>query len=214
MNWMDNGVTRFLGRIADFMFLNILWIVCSIPIVTIGASTTAMYSVMLKLVKNEEGYIVKGFLKAFKENFKQSTIMWLLYLVVGILIVVDFRLVWVMNSSIRNVMQVFLTIMSIFLISMGIYGFSLQARYENTIKNTLKNAMILTIAKAPYTLLMLVITIAPIIVTLLTVRTLLLGILIWLMIGVSVVVWLDSLLLRRVFLIFDEPQEKVDSKKV
>ena len=148
MNWIDNGVTRFLGRIADFMFLNILWIVCSIPIITIGASTTAMYSVMLKLVKNEEGYIVKGFLKAFKENFKQSTIMWLLYLVLGILIVVDFRLVWVMNSSIRNVMQVFLTIMSIFLISMGIYGFSLQARYENTIKNTLKNAMILTIASA------------------------------------------------------------------
>ena len=54
MNWIDNGVTRFLGKVADFMFLNLLWIVCSIPIITIGASTTAMYSVMLKLVKNEE----------------------------------------------------------------------------------------------------------------------------------------------------------------
>ena len=92
MNWIDNGVTRFLGKVADFMFLNLLWIVCSIPIITIGASTTAMYSVMLKLVKNEEGYIVKGFLKAFKENFRQSTLMWLLYLVFGIVIVVDFML--------------------------------------------------------------------------------------------------------------------------
>lgn len=120
------------------MFLNLLWIVCSIPIITIGASTTAMYSVMLKLVKNEEGYIVKGFLKAFKENFRQSTLMWLLYLVFGIVIVVDFMLLRMMSPSIRTVMQVFLIFMTILLISMGIYGFALQARYENRIKNTLK----------------------------------------------------------------------------
>ena len=65
-----------------------------------------MYSVMLKLVKNEEGYIVKGFLKAFKENFRQSTLMWLLYLVFGIVIVVDFMLLRMMSPSIRTVMQV------------------------------------------------------------------------------------------------------------
>ena len=141
MNWIDNGVTRFLGKVADFMFLNLLWIVCSIPIITIGASTTAMYSVMLRLVKNEEGYIVKGFLKAFKENFRQSTLMWLLYFVFGIVIVVDFMLLRMMSPSIRTVMQVFLIFMTILLISMGIYGFALQARYENPIKNTLKNAI-------------------------------------------------------------------------
>lgn len=141
MNWIDNGVTRFLGKVADFMFLNLLWIVCSIPIITIGASTTAMYSVMLKLVKNEEGYIVKGFLKAFKENFRQSTLMWLLYLVFGIVIVVDFMLLRMMSPSIRTVMQVFLIFMTILLISMGIYGFALQARYENPIKNNIEKCI-------------------------------------------------------------------------
>lgn len=64
MNWIDNGVTRFLGKVADFMFLNLLWIVCSIPIITIGASTTAMYSVMLRLVKNEDGLHSKRVLKS------------------------------------------------------------------------------------------------------------------------------------------------------
>ena len=204
MNWIDNGVTRFLGKVADFMFLNLLWIVCSIPIITIGASTTAMYSVMLKLVKNEEGYIVKGFLKAFKENFRQRTLMWLLYLVFGIVIVVDFMLLRMMSQSIRTVMQVFLIFMTILLISMGIYGFALQARYENRIKNTLKNALILTVAKMPYTLLMLVITVVPVVVTFLTVRTLMLGFLVWLLLGVSLIVWLNSLLLRRVFLVFED----------
>ncbi len=214
MNWLDNGVTRFLGKVADFMILNILWIVCSIPIITIGASTTAMYSVMLKLVKNEEGYIAKGFLKAFKDNLKQSTLIWLLYLIFGIVIAVDFRLLGIMNPSIRTVIQVFLIFMSILLISMGIYGFALQARYENTVKNTLKNALILTVAKMPYTLLMLVITVAPVIITFLTVRTLLLGSLLWILLGVAVVVWLNSMILRKVFLIFEDAEEPDETEKV
>lgn len=214
MNWLDNGVTRFLGKVADFMILNILWIVCSIPIITIGASTTAMYSVMLKLVKNEEGYIAKGFLKAFKDNLKQSTLIWLLYLIFGIVIAVDFRLLGIMNPSIRTVIQVFLIFMSILLISMGIYGFALQARYENTVKNTLKNALILTVAKMPYTLLMLVITVAPVILTFLTVRTLLFGSLLWMLLGVAVVVWLNSMILRKVFLIFEDAEEPDETEKV
>lgn len=214
MNWLDNGVTRFLGKVADFMILNILWIVCSIPIITIGASTTAMYSVMLKLVKNEEGYIAKGFLKAFKDNLKQSTLIWLLYLIFGIVIAVDFRLLGIMNPSIRTAIQVFLIFMSILLISMGIYGFALQARYENTVKNTLKNALILTVAKMPYTLLMLVITVAPVILTFLTVRTLLFGSLLWMLLGVAVVVWLNSMILRKVFLIFEDAEEPDETEKV
>ena len=214
MNWIDNGVTRFLGKVADFMFLNLLWIVCSIPIITIGASTTAMYSVMLRLVKNEEGYIVKGFLKAFKENFRQSTLMWLLYFVFGIVIVVDFMLLRMMSPSIRTVMQVFLIFMTILLISIGIYVFALQARYEIPMKNTLKNALILTVAKMPYTLLMLVITVVPVVVTFLTVRTLMLGFLVWLLLGVSLIVWLNSLLLRRVFLVFEDIETPEKAEKI
>ena len=79
----DNPVISGMSRIFDMMCLNVLWLVCSLPIFTIGASTTAMYTVMLKVVKNEEGYIVKGFFKAFKENFKKSTIIWLILLVIG-----------------------------------------------------------------------------------------------------------------------------------
>ena len=79
----DNPIISGMSRIFDMMCLNVLWLVCSLPIFTIGASTTAMYTVMLKVVKNEEGYIVKGFFKAFKENFKKSTIIWLILLVIG-----------------------------------------------------------------------------------------------------------------------------------
>ena len=74
---MDNGLFRALGKLADLMLLNILFLVCSLPIFTIGASFTAMYYVTLKLAENEEGYIARGFLKSFKQNFKQATIIWL-----------------------------------------------------------------------------------------------------------------------------------------
>ena len=75
---MDSPVMRFLSRMADLMIMNLVVTICCIPIVTIGASITAMHYVMLKLVRGEDGYIVKDFFKSFKQNFKQSTIIWLI----------------------------------------------------------------------------------------------------------------------------------------
>ena len=151
MNWTDNVVMRALGRLCDFMLLNILWVVCSIPLVTIGASTTALYTVMLKVVKNEEGYIVKGFLGAFKENFKKSTLIWLILAVLGIIIGIDSRVAAGMSSTMRTVFQSIFIIFSIVWLCVVIYVFPLTARYENSIRNTFKNALILSVAKLPYT---------------------------------------------------------------
>ena len=85
----DNPVWRFIGKFFDIMVLNILWTVCSIPIVTMGASTTAVYYVMLKLVRDEEGPTVKSFFRSWRENFKQATAIWLLLLAAGALIAFD-----------------------------------------------------------------------------------------------------------------------------
>lgn len=208
MNWTDNVVTRGLSRICDFMLLNIMWVICSIPLFTIGASTTALYTVMLKVVRNEEGYIVKGFIGAFKENFKKSTILWLILAAIGIVIGIDSRLALGMQSTMRTVFQSVFIVFGLIWLCVVIYVFPLTARYENTIKNTIKNALILSVAKLPYTLLMVVVTAGPVILTLLDTRTLLIGLGIWIIIGVSVVVWLNSFLLRKAFEIFhtDEKQ--------
>ena len=69
---VDGKFAQFMGKLADIIILNVLLVVCSIPIVTAGAAATAFYYVMLKLVKNEESYVFRSFLKAFRENFKQS----------------------------------------------------------------------------------------------------------------------------------------------
>lgn len=104
---MDSPVMRFLSRLCDLMILNILCLICCIPIVTIGASITALYSVTLKMVKGEDSYIAKGFFKGFRQNFKISTIIWLILLVIGALLAFDFRAVNMLPAALQNVFLYF-----------------------------------------------------------------------------------------------------------
>ena len=198
-DWIDNPIVRGISRLVDFVILNLLWLVCSIPVITIGASTTALFSVTLKLVKNEEGYIVKGYLKAFKENWKQSTALWSIFLLADIVLIIDFSALKLMSDNLATFYRVLFGIMACLLFSAMIYAFGLQARFVNTVKNTLKNAVILVFARLPYTALLLVITIAPVTVTFLTAQTLVIGFIVWLFIGFAAVASLQSLVLRCVF---------------
>lgn len=208
INWLENPIMQGIGRVADFIMLNLLWILCSIPIITIGASTTALYTVMLKLVKNEEGYIVKGFFKAFKENFKQSTVLELIFLVASTILIVDFTALRLMPGKLASAMWIFLVLMLCLLICTAVYAFSLQARFVNTVKNTLKNAVILVFAKLPFTALLLILTAGPVFVTFLSGQTLMIGFMVWLFGGVALVTWLQSFILRHIFKKLEEPQQE------
>lgn len=212
-NLMDNVVMRAMGKICDMFFLNILWVVCSIPIITIGASTTALYTVMLKFVRNEEGYIFRSFFKAFKENFRQSTVIWLIIAAFGALWWVDFRIAGMMGAGIGDVLRIIFLIIGFFLLSVTIYIFPLTARYENKISATFKNALILSIAKLPYTLLMVVVFAAAVLLSLWNTMTLMLAVPIWILFGVSLIVWINSWLLRRVFTVFEKDEENTKEKE-
>ena len=202
-NITDNIIVRALSKICDMVCLNILWLICSIPIITIGASTAALYTVMLKMVKNEEGYIFRGFFKAFKSNFKQSTIMWIVILLLGIVCWIDYRVAGVMPGMGGSIMRIRFLLLGFILLSVTIYIFPLTARYENTIRNTVRNALILTVGKLPYTLLMVVVTVGSVIISLWNSMTLMFAIPLWFIIGVSLIAWINSYILRRVFMIFD-----------
>lgn len=139
----DNPVMQFITKIVYSVYLNILWFICCIPVVTAGAATTALYYVTLKMAKNEEGGITKSFFKAFKENFKQSTIVWLILLALGIVLGIDGYVLWHMRFE-----NVFWTIITaIFLVAAAaylivvMYIFPLMARFENTIFAMFKNSL-------------------------------------------------------------------------
>lgn len=212
-NWTDNVVMRALGKMGDMICLNVMWVICCIPIITIGASTVALYTVMLKMVKNEEGYIFRGFLKAFKTNFKQSTIIWIILLLLGILWTVDFRVAGVIPGMAGIVLRALFLTLGFVLLSVTIYIFPLTARYENSIKGTFKNALILTVAKLPYTFLMVAIVVAAVFASLWSAFTLLFSLPLWLFFGVSLIVWINSYILRRVFVVFEGSDSTAEEDK-
>ena len=135
-NITDNVIVRALNKICDMVCLNVLWLICCIPIVTIGASTTALYTVMLKMVRNEEGYIFRGFFKAFKSNFKQSTIIWIVILLLGIVCWIDFQVAGMIPGTAGLVMRSIFILVGFILLSVINYIFPLAARYENSIRAT------------------------------------------------------------------------------
>ena len=113
---VDGKFAQFMGKLADIIILNVLLVVCSIPIVTAGAAATAFYYVMLKLVKNEESYVFRSFLKAFRENFKQSTIVYLIILGVAAVIGIDFYFAVEQGGGTGNPLFVVFCIIALFFI--------------------------------------------------------------------------------------------------
>lgn len=200
----DNVIVRALSKICDMVCLNLLWVMCSIPVFTIGASTTALYSVMLKMVKNEEGYIFRSFFKAFKSNFKQSTAVWLLMLFLSIVCWIDLRMAGMLTGTAGLILRSVFLLVGFVILSVVIYVFPLIARYENSTRATLRNAVILTVGKLPYSILMVAIVIAAVLLSLWNTVTLMFALPLWILIIVSLIAWVNSYILRRTFMIFEK----------
>lgn len=163
---LDSPLFRFLNMVYNLVILHILWILYSIPLVTIGASTTALYYSCMKLLRTKEGYVHKNFHKAFKENFKQSTLIWLGMVVVGLLFTLDIRIGMSLDNTMGKVMIVGCSIFLIPLVLIAVYIFPVQAKFENRIRDNLKNALILSLKHFPLSLFILAIYATFIILTL------------------------------------------------
>lgn len=196
----DNPVWRFIGKFFDIMILNILWTICSLPIVTVGASTTAVYYVTLKLVRDEEGSsTIKDFFKSFKENFKQATVIWLILLLVGAVLAGDLYIFTMLMTG-SGKLRIFLIALFIgfAIVYAGIFTFvfPLQSRFYNPVKITLFNAFFMSVRHFLNTLGILVIDAAiPLIAV--TLGTVLQPILF--LFGFPLIAYLNSFLLAPIF---------------
>lgn len=140
---VDSPLYRFLSKLLDVIQLNFLWIIFSIPIVTIGASTVAAMSVALKMVDDEEGYIGRGFLKAFKENWKQGTLLWLITVVAVYGIYLDFQFFEALDGN-PMIFLIIGIVSIVVVVSALLYAYPLLARYENTLFCTIQNSIEIT----------------------------------------------------------------------
>lgn len=161
---MDSPVMRFLNRMADMIILNILMIVCCIPIITAGAAFTAMHYVLLKMVRDEEGYLVRGFFKSFAQNFRQATLIWLLMLLIIAVYVGDWFIFVYSGVVFPRVLVIGVMAIGIVILMVSMYVFPLLARFDNTIRKTINNAVLLAFANLPRTILMIVLYALPFVI--------------------------------------------------
>ncbi len=159
----DSKFMEIIGRITDLILLNILFLITCLPVFTIGASVTALYTLCFRLMREEYSGIVKSYFKAFKDNFKQATVIWLLLLAAGIPALYYFSLLFQMDSILRYSSFVFVIIAVLGLMA-GSYVFPWISQFENTTAQALKNALILSISLLPRSLCVLAINLVPLIV--------------------------------------------------
>ena len=156
----DTKFWGLLDKITDIVILNFLFIVSSLPIVTIGASISATYSVSLKKIKNEDISVSKEFIKKFRADFKVSTIVWILMIVVGGVLLLDFHISNLVSNGILSIILKFIsTLVGVIYLFSLTYIFPIISKFDNTIKNTIINSILISIQSLPYTIIMFVMNI-------------------------------------------------------
>lgn len=170
---VDGGIYKFLSRFWDMVKLNFLWLICSLPIVTVGVSTIAAYTVTLKMIDDKEGYVAKSFFKAFKDNFKQGMAVGIITLVCMYVLFLDFQLA---NSSVAifvvGIISAYLFLMVL------IYTYPLLARYDNRLLQTMKNSWLISTRFFGKTFMLLFVIAIEVVVFLFNSITLIVGVLI------------------------------------
>ncbi len=210
----EGPVFTFLSRVADLFWLNLLYILCCIPVVTVGAATTALYYVTLKMAKDEEGYITRSYFKSFKENFIQATIIWVILLVVMVIMFIDLRIAnggnltdFFDNPAVSNVVIVAVGVMAIVILMTVTYVFALLAQFDNTVINTVKNAFLISVRHLPYTFLMIVVTAIPYVLIWFSPAMLILVLIMF-----SATAYINSKSFNKIFILYMPKEEGIDGE--
>ena len=167
---LDSPLMNVLNKMADLMWLNILTLICCIPVITAGAALNFMHYVALKIVRNEESYITRSFFKSFKTNFRQATLIWLLLMLVAAILGGDYYIITKSGMQFSQVLVVLIMAAGVLVICTSLYVFPVLAKFDNTIMGTIRNAFIMSILQLPKTVVMFVMAFFPLIIYLVSLR--------------------------------------------
>ena len=204
----ENPVWQFMGRIADLMILNAMALIFSIPIITIGASWTALYYCTVKIVRKEDTYVWKEFWNSFKSNFKQATIIWLILIPFLAILFVDVLMWYNDPTLLPKVLKVTTVIVICIVLAITIYVFPILSHFDNTTRNTLKNAFLVSMINIPYTLYFMFLLLLPIVIVWIDLRFMMLDMLM----GISLPALLASFGWSRIFNKLEPPKQEEDEE--
>ncbi len=153
----DSPLMRLLSKAADLIWLNILCLLCSLPVFTIGASFTAMQTIFYRLLHNEDVYVTREYFASFARNFKQATLVWLIFLFIYAFLGFDYLFLIDDSDAFGFFLKTVAAILLVIVFLISLYVFPILSRYENTTKETLKNACIIAISHPFRSIVMLLV---------------------------------------------------------
>lgn len=146
----ESKIGAVLTAVIEIVTAGLLWLLCSLPVVTLGASSTALYYAVVKCIRHERGGLTKSFFKAFRRDFRTATLIWLIFLAAGVLFAADVRAFSQMNGALSTVGKILL----LALLAFFPWVFAFISRFSNTVGGTLKYCGYLALRNIGKTVLM------------------------------------------------------------
>lgn len=196
---IDNPFFQSMSWLGDIILLNVIFVVCCFPVITVGTSCTSLYRILFRMRRKESVYVIRDFWAVFKEEWKQSTVLWAAAGIAGVILAVDLYVTGRMQGGLWTVLGIGAGLLFLLWAMTTSYVFAVEARFTNTAVNQIKNAFLMACRHIWITVpLVLVNAVLPVC---LIVRVQLFGALVplYLVAGFGLTGYLKAMLLERVF---------------
>lgn len=201
MNFLsiDGPIYGMAKKLTNILTMSILWLVCSIPVITVGPATAALYYVAMKITREEEFSISQSFKQSFKENFKQGVVFSVIFFLLGTVLYFNYVIAPSLPGDLGSLASILFVVLGICAIMVSCYTFALLSQFKNTIRQTLKNAILLSIGFFPRTLLMMLISALPFVALVFLTEFFFKFFPLWLILGPGTIAWFCSVQFCRIF---------------
>lgn len=203
----DSKFMRAMSRLGDMMLLNVVYLLTCIPLFTIGAASAALYTVTFAMDTPREGKLLRGYFAAFRLNFRQATVIWLILLACCAIVYLDLRFFSAVPGALSFLSLLFIA-MLLLLLLVASFVFPLLSRFQNSTVGTLKNALALSIGYLPRSLLMAAINLLPFVLLVMDLFLFLNVGFIWVALYFSAAAYFNTRLLKKVFAPFEGEERK------
>lgn len=194
----DSKFMQAMSRIGDLLLLNLFFLITCVPIVTIGPAVTALYTVCFRFGTEREAGVVRSYFRAFRDNFKQGVVIWLILLLCGVTSGFNTYVFYNMTGALHYAFVLF-AILFVLVLLICAYAFPLLSQFNNGNKSTLKNALILSLAYLPRSVLIVALNVFPFVLMLWDFYMFLQTAFLWAALYFSAAAYLNTVLLKKVF---------------
>jgi len=207
---LDSPVMRFLTLVTNLVCLNMLWLLCCLPVVTAGAATTAMYYVIFQYISKLDDAVIKPFFSAFKDNFRQVTPIWILNLLIGAALAAE---VFYLSQGAEVWLVVAFVTLAFVYLGASFYLYPIMARYDAPARNSVMNCFVLSLRHLPSTLLVVCLNVVPLVMYFLKTDVFWTTSILWLVGGFSLLAFANGKILLSIFKKYDDPAENANDEE-